>query len=559
MTWRYRFIFCLLIFSFLGVVARLFYWQVVKAQELSLLAESQYSGIKKISPKRGEIKTSDQFSLASNKISYLVFANPKEVKDKIRLTSILFPMLNVDSASISSQLSLDRVWVPLKANVESEIKNSIDALGILGVGFEEQYTRFYPEASMSAHILGIVGKDDAGNPKGYFGIEGYYDRLLRGKEGYGVEIHDALGRPILSRTSDTLSSLDGSNLILGIDRSIQFMVEKKLKDGVELYGAKGGMVGVVNPKNGEILAMSSLPSFDPFNYQDYDENLYKNPFITNTYEPGSTFKPLVMAAALESGIVTPYSKCPICAGPISIGGYEIHTWNNEYFKDINMIDVIRHSDNTGMVYVAQKLGLDRMLSYLKKFGIGELTGVDSQGEALARLRPRNSWYPVDLATTGFGQGISVTPIELLTAFSAIANNGKIMWPHLVSSVQSSDGEGVQVVPKVQGAPISEKTAKVMTEILVNAVEKGEANWARLKGYRIAGKTGTASIPVKGHYDSSQTIASFIGFAPANDPKFVMLVVLDRPTTSIYGAETAAPIFFDIARDILSYYNIPPSE
>src|SRR5581483_9552933 len=265
-------------------------------------------------------------------------------------------------------------------------------------------------------------------------------------------------------------------------------------------------------------------------------------------EPGSTFKSLIMAAALDAGVVKPDTKCPICEGPVSIGGYDIRTWDNNYFKDTNMVDVIQHSDNTGMVYVAEKLGLDRVLSYFNSFGIGKATGIDLQGEVSSYVKPRENWYPIDLATAGFGQGISVTPIELLDSFAAIANGGKRMEPHIVTQIQTPEGDTVAVMPKVLDSPISEKTSKVMTEILVNAVEKGEAKWTKLPGYRVAGKTGTAQIPIAGHYDPNKTIASFIGFAPADNPKFAMVVIIDRPTTSIYGAETAAPIFFDIAKD-----------
>jgi stage V sporulation protein D (sporulation-specific penicillin-binding protein) len=205
------------------------------------------------------------------------------------------------------------------------------------------------------------------------------------------------------------------------------------------------------------------------------------------------------------------------------------------------------------------LGLDRMYKYIDKFGFGKLTGIDLQGEVAPDIKPKDSWYAVDLATTGFGQGISITPIELLTAFSAIANDGEMMEPHVVAAVRDEDGKITKIKPKSLGKPIDSSTAKVMTEVLVNAVNKGEAQWARLKGYRIAGKTGTASIPVEGKYDPNKTIPSFIGFAPANDPKFVMLVVLDRPTTAIYGSETAAPIFFNIARDLMLHYGIAPDE
>ena len=212
-----------------------------------------------------------------------------------------------------------------------------------------------------------------------------------------------------------------------------------------------------------------------------------------------------------------------------------------------------------MVFVGEKLGQDRMIDYLHKFGVGDTTGIDLQGEESPEIHPKDQWYPIDLATATFGQGITVTPIELLDAIAAIANNGKRMQPQVVGAVQTSDGQTILIPPKEINQPISATTAQVMTQIMVNAVNNGEAKFARLKGYDIAGKTGTAQIPVAGHYDPTKTIASFVGFAPANDPKFVMLVVLNQPSASIYGAETAAPIFFSVAKDILLYYGIPPSE
>jgi len=559
MSWRFRFIFVSILFLFFIVVLRLFYWQVIRAQELSIMGQLQYGKIIMTTPKRGEIKTSDNFPVATNKVTYRVFANPKEIRD-IKETSLkLSQALDIKEASVSANLNLNLFWVSIAENINPEKREEIEKLKLPGVGFEQQFTRFYPEGSMAAQLIGFVGRDDLAKSKGYFGVEGYYDMLLKGREGKAIQVHDAFGRPILAKLSSISNQIDGSDLMLTIDRSAQFLVERILKDGIEKYGAESGMVGVINPKTGEILAMASFPNFDPMNYEIYSEALYKNPFISDTYEPGSTFKPLVMSAALNSKLVTPKTKCPICAGPVSIGGYDIHTWNDKYNKDINMVDVIIHSDNTGMVYVAQKLKVDGMIEYLKKYGIGDLTGIDLQGEVSPGLKPKNLWYPVDLATTGFGQGISITPIELLSAISAIANKGKRMQPHVVSAIQNSDGSNIKIVPKSLGSPISEETAKVMTEIMVNAVDKGEASWARLKGYRIAGKTGTASIPIAGHYDPTQTIASFVGFAPANDPKFAMIVIFHKPQSSIYGAETAAPVFFKIAKDLLIYYQIPPNE
>lgn len=558
--WRYRFIFLTFVVIFLLIDVRLYYWQVVRADELSTLGQSQYNTEMKILPRRGEIKSSDGFAMAANKISYLTFANPKVVKDKEVQASILSPILKLDTATISALLSRDSFWSPLKSNIDDNLKNEIESLHIAGVGFEEQPTRFYPEASMAAKLLGFVGKDNNGEPKGYFGLEGYYDRQLRGKTGIVMNLHDAWGNPIVSsKLNINTGKVDGRNLILHTDRVVQFILEDELKKGIIKYGADSGMAGIIDPKTGGILAMGAFPGYDPRQYQDYSDDLYKNPFITDTYEPGSTFKPIIMSSAIDAGIVKSDTICTICGAPVDIGEYTIRTWNDKYSPNSTMTEVIQHSDNTGMVFVGRKLGLDRMIKYLKLFGIDSLTKIDLQGEAAPELRPRDSWYPIDLATATFGQGITVTPIGLLTAFSALANGGEIMEPHVVDKIETPDGDTIQIQPKELYRPITSKTAKIMTEMLVNAVDNGEAKWAKPKGYRIAGKTGTAQIAIAGHYDPHQTIASFIGYAPAEDPKFVMLVILNKPSSSIYGSETAAPIFFNIAKKLLTYYNIPPSE
>ena len=557
MTWRYRLtlIFFLLVFGL--IISRLFYWQIVRAQELSALGQAQYDQQVTMPAQRGEIKTSDDFAIAADKLAYLVYVNPKVVKDKDKEADDLGKLLDIKSATISALLSKDKFWVPIKSRVDNGVKEKIEKENLSGVGFQEQTVRFYPEASMAASLLGFVGKDENGADKGYFGLEGYYDRQLRGKDGLALVVHDASGRPILAKMNDSTVKVDGRDLILHIDRRIQFTLDQELKAGIDKYGAQSGMAVVVNPKTGGVLAMSSFPSFDPRSYQDYKESLYKNPIISFAYEPGSTFKPLVMASAIDAGVVKPDTPCDICAGPVKIGEYDIKTWNNQYMPNITMTNVIVHSDNTGMVFTGRKLGFDRMLDYLDKFGIGDSTGIDLQGEVYPSLRPKNEWYPIDQATATFGQGITVTPIDLITAFTAVANGGRRMEPHIVAQVQTADGKTIAIPPKKLDQPITPQTAKVVTEMMVRAVNDGEAKWTRLKGYRIAGKTGTAQIPVAGHYDPNKTIASFVGFAPADNPKFLMLVVLNRPSTSIYGAETAAPIFFDVAKQILNYYGIQP--
>ena len=538
---------------------RLFYWQVVRAQELSAIGQAQYDEQVISQAQRGEIKTSDGFTIAANRLSYLVYTNPKVIPDKQYEADALGKLLHIKSATISALLSENKFWVPIKSGVDNTVKKQIAAKNLPGVGFEEQTERYYPEASMAAQLLGFVGKDENGNNKGYFGLEGYYNRLLSGKNGYAIVVHDAAGRPILAKLNNSTTKVDGSTLILHIDRRIQFILDNELKRGIVKYGAKSGMAAVMDPKTGAILAMSSYPNFDPAKYQNYPESLYGNPFITSTYEPGSTFKPVVMSSAINAGLIKPNTQCTICSGPVKIGKYAIHTWNNQYFPNTTMTDVLIHSDNTCMVFVAQKLGVNRMVSYLHKFGIGEMTGIDLQGEEAPALHPKDQWYPIDLATSGFGQGISVTPIELLDAIAAIANNGKRMQPQVVAAVQTPDGQTIPILPKEIDQPISPVTAQVMTQMMVATANKGEAQFYRLKGYEIAGKTGTASIPVAGHYNPTKTIASFIGFGPANDPKFAMLVILNEPSASIWGATTAAPIFYAVAKDIFTYYGIPPTQ
>lgn len=568
MKWRYIVTFLFFIFAFFSVIGKLCYWQIAKADELSALGTSQYAKSLEILPARGDIRTSDNFPLATERVSYIIYANPKLVKDPQDLANKLSPLLTIDAATISAKLVQDKYWVSLKTNAAEKDKQELLKAGLINkdcsvgkdvaVGCEDTAARFYPEASTAAQLLGFVGKDSLGNDKGYSGLEGYYERQLQGRPGKATIIQDAHGNPIVARMNDlSTGAEDGRTLVLHVDRSIQFIAEQKLAEGIQKYGAESGMVAVMDPKTGGILAMTSFPSYDPRDYQNYNESLYINPFITSTYEPGSTFKPLVMAAALNEHLVKPETTCPICNQPVSVGGYLIHTWNDQYFNNINMNDIIVHSDNTGMVYVAQQLGLDRMLSYIDRWGIGQLTNIDLQGEFAPEVKPKSEWYDTTLATAGFGQGITVTPMELLDAFASLANDGKRMEPHVVSQVVKSDGSTVSIPPKEIDEPFTPETTKVMTEILVNTVNHGEAKYLRLPGYRVAGKTGTASIAKDGHYDPNKTIASFIGFAPADDPKFVMLVILNKPSSSIYGAETAAPIWFNIAKDMLTYYGIAP--
>lgn len=557
------------------IVIRLFYWQVIAAEELSAIGESQLRTTIEIPQMRGEIMTSDGFPLAANKKTYLVYAYTPQLDRKIdevadALAPILAPSF-VEEASASAaamplapeslvkqklfaQLSREDVlWIPLVRNAQNWQKQAIEELGIEGIGMESSFGREYPEASMAASLLGFVGSDFAGNPKGYFGIEGFYDLELKGRPGLIRHEKDASGKPILIGQFDELEAKDGRSLVLHLDRVVQRLVEEQLKEGLKKYQAKSGEVVILEPKTGAVVATAALPSYDPAKFHRYQQEQFKNPVVSETYEPGSSFKVLVMSAALDTNTVTAETRCTICNGPVKIGGYTIRTWNNEYHPETTMREVIQNSDNVGMVFTGSKLGSDKLYDYLVRFGIGEKTGIDLEDESTAQLREKKDWKEIDLATASFGQGIAVTGIQMVRAVAAIANRGVMFVPQVVQRVEGD--KTIEIQPRLARRVISEDTAHKMKEMMVNAVENGEAKWARPEGYKIAGKTGTSQIPVAGHYDEEKTIASFVGFAPADDPKFVMLVKLREPGTSPWGSETAAPLWFSIAEDLFFYYGI----
>jgi len=561
-TARLRLLFVLIVFASLAIVYRLFYWQVIASPGLTAAAENQHWVSFPLPSQRGEILASDGFPLVTNRQAHLLYASiPDLNKSSAEITDAISPILGLDkssteAASIKERLSRqDLVWVSLARRLSPSTRQQLEELGIAGLGFENENLRGYPEGSMAAHLVGFVGEGEEG-PKGFFGLEGFYDLELRGQPGSMKREKDIQGSPILIGQAIENKAKQGRTLQTTINRSVQYLVEKKLEDGLRRYGATSGSIIVLDPKSGAILSAASRPAYDPLLYWQTDPILLSDPVISASFEPGSIFKVLIMAAALDAGVVKPDSRCPICNGPKQSGEYTIETWNDQYYPDSTMTEIIQHSDNVGMVYVAEQLGLEKLYDYLQQFGIGSATRVDLEGENVPQLRPKKDWSVVDLDTSSFGQGIAVTPLQMAKSVAAIANQGRMMRPYLVKQVISGEGS-LDIKPKEEGQVIRPVTAKQITEMMVNAVEKGEAKWAKPKGYRIAGKTGTAQIPIAGHYDQEKTIASFIGFAPADDPAFLMLVTLREPSTSPWGSETAAPLWFEIAKEIFGLFSILP--
>ncbi len=554
---------------FFGLISRLFYWQIVKSSELSQQAKSQYSSSKVTQAPRGNILASDGSFWVVRTDAWLVYVNTNIMKQTPELIANKLAPFFVDDTNdheklftevgrLQALLGKKSSWVPLKQKVGNSIKNNIEALKIPGIGFENQQSQYYPEASSSAQLLGFVGKDDNGNDIGYFGLEGYYNLSLSGKSGFEGRDKDAKGAPILLDGKKQISAISGVDLQTSIDKRIQFLIEGKLKEGIERYGAKGGSITIMDPNTGEIMAMASLPSYDQQKYNEYSDEVFRNPVISNSFEPGSIFKVIVMAAGLDKGVIRPDTSCDICGQSLKIDKFEIKTWNNKYTQNLSMTDVIVNSDNVGMSFIGQKLGADIMYDYLNKFGIGKKTGIDLQGESNPRLREKGTWNIVDLATASFGQGVAVTGIQMVKAVASIANGGYLVTPHVVKSIRG-DGWEENVQLESSEKIISTQAANETTQMMIDAVERGEAKWAAIPGYKVAGKTGTAQIPVAGHYDPTNTNHSFIAFAPADKPKFIMLVTLQSPQSSPWAAETAAPLWFNVAGELFPYLGIMPSQ
>ena len=550
---KIKLVFLFFILFYLAIIIRLFMLQVINSPE----NKSPYLKTNKLTPIRGRIYDKFNHPLVLNQNSYLLYLEPKKIIDKDKLINSLGNSLEVTEASISAKIDMSKYWLSIQSGLTQEQKDKIQKLNLKGIGFDYQTKRFYPEASLSAHLLGFLGKNDQGEDVGYLGLEGFYNRDLQGLPGFVETERDIIGRPILIGVQQRVESENGRDLVLTIDKTVQEISKKKLLEGLDLYKAKKGCIITADPKTMAILSLVCLPDYDLEKYYLFSEDFYKNSAISDLFEPGSIFKPLIMAAALEEKKIKPndiYNE----TGQVTVGEYNIKTWNDKYEGKISMTRILEKSSNVGMVYVGEKLGNKKIYDYLGKYGFGQNTGVDIEGEASGYLKPLTNWYQIDYSTVTFGQGIAITPIQMIRAFASIINGGYLMRPYLVQKIVSGN-KVTEIKPKIERKVISPLTSEIIKKMLVSTVENAEAKWDRPKGYVIGGKTGTAQVPIKGHYDPTKTIASFIGFAPANDPKFLTLVVLYEPQTSPWGSETAAPLFFEIAKQLIVYYNISPTQ
>jgi len=556
-------VFLLLFFAL--IVVKLFRLQVLDGTQARALAEQQHSMFVRLLPSRGEIRISDKFStdgypVATNIKHFLVYAVPQDIKNPQLVATSLGSVLQLDEKDILQKIvQPGKKYVPIKKNLTEDEQARITALKLPGVFFDSEDARFYPEQTLLSQVLGFVGyKDGADGKTGLYGLERFYENDLAGKPGYINEEKGVNGAWIFGGKRDIVPAQDGTNLLLTIDKSIEFKAETVLADTVTKHGADSGTVIVVNPKTGAILAMANYPDFNPNQFnQVTDPKVFTNEAATGNYEPGSTFKAITMASAINEGKITPDTTYTD-EGFVKVDKYTIKNAEGGARGHQTMTQALDLSLNTGAIFAENSIGNQTFYKYVKEFGFGKKTGLELP-EGLGNLDNLKGNIPTNYFTASFGQGITVTPIQLVQAYTALANGGNMMKPYLIQSKITEDGKTENEKPSVAGMPITEKSANIISAMLVDVVENGFGKKAAVPGYYLAGKTGTAQVVGKdGKYDPTNNIGSFIGYGPVENPQFLMLVRVNHPRDVQFAESTAAPAWGEIAKFILSYYNIPPT-
>lgn len=541
-----------------SLVVRLAYVQLSQGEELTAKVEDSLRRNIPFTAKRGEIMDREGVPLVSNITTPTVYAVPVQVKEKQKTAQQLAPLLGMTEEKLMTLLSKKEMSVKLQPGgrkITMDLAASIRDLQLPGIVVAEDSKRYYPYGDLAAHILGFTGIDN----QGITGVESIYDNLLKGIAGNISYLSDAGGRLMPGSSEKYSAPQDGLNLELTIDKQIQSIMERELDQAMVKYQAQGAWAIAMNPKNGEILAMASRPGYEPASYKEYDAQIYnRNLPIWMTYEPGSTFKIITLVAALQEGKVDLQNDHFYDPGFIEVAGAKLRCWKKGGHGSQTFLQVVENSCNPGFVALGQRLGKESLFKYIRDFGFGSKTGIDLNGEANGILFKLNQVGPVELSTTAFGQGVSVTPIQQIAAVSAAINGGNLYKPHVTKAwVNPVTGETVsEVKPELVRQVISEETSKKVRAALESVVAKGTGRPAFIDGYRVGGKTGTAQKVVNGRYSPTEHIVSFIGFAPADDPQIVVYTAVDNPKGIQFGGVVAAPIVQNILEDSLHYMKIP---
>jgi len=557
---RVNFIFLIICLLAATLIGRLFFLQIIKGEFYAALAKGQRIHFQEIKGERGKIffedKNGDIYPVAINKNFTYLYVSPKAIKNKEEAIDFLEKITNLDRSFLENKLKADSLFEMIKDDLTQAEIEEIKKKNFKGIYLGTRKGRFYPHGEFASKVLGFVDVD--GN--GRYGIEGYYDKVLKGKKGFLEEEKGLGGKVIFFDLGHLIPARPGADLVSTIDYNLQFKAEKILEEAKETLDIKSGLVIILNPQNGEIKALANLPNYNPNKYYQAPMDLFQNDAIQKVFEPGSVFKPFTMAMGLDLGKITPETTY-IDEGIRKFKGGVIYNYGHRRYGKQTMTNVLEKSINTGAVFVEEQVGAQNFIDYVQRFGFEAPTGIDLPGEVFSDNKNLKSSREINLATASFGQGIELTPIQLMQAYSALINGGKAWKPHIIKKI-ISDNRVKEVKPELQMTGVIKKeTSEEVVKMLVSAVENGYARRAKIDGYYIGGKTGTAQVPwtslgVKKSGYSNETIQSFMGFFPAYDPKFLVLIKLDNPKTRT-AEYSAVPLFRELAEYIIDYYQIPP--
>ncbi|MDO8674048.1 MAG: penicillin-binding protein 2 [Dehalococcoidia bacterium] len=560
--WRLVVVILVLAGSAVGLILRVGYLQTAEYASFARLAAAEHWGQQEITPQRGTIRDRNGYVLAATVTVFDVFVDPgvPQDPDKGAMTaSLIAPVVKLPIDQVKAAL-LAKGERPalLVGDVSYEAGSKIEEMQLAGIRLKKVTKRVYPEGNLAAPLVGFVGQDQ----RGLTGLEADFNRELMGKVGMLTYERDTVGEEIPLGYREETPSQDGADIVLTIDRFVQRLVETELDKAMKKHNSSGATVIVMEVKTGAILAMANRPSFDltKLNLADNAKvNLFRIASITDMYEPGSIFKVFTVASALQEKLIQPGTTFN-CTGVVTKNGWPIRNYNGSAHGVETMTDILKNSCNIGTVWVSDLLGADRFYKYIKNFGFGQRTYVELEGEASGLLRTNQSqgWTAIDLAANAFGQGISVTPLQLVTAFAALGNGGRLMRPYVVRQVAANTGTR-DFQPVMVRQVISEETSRTLTKMMNVSGEAGTGNLAAIPGYRIAGKSGTAQISLKGGYTGDTTVAGFAGFAPMEDPRVVILVRVDEPKDIPWGSSVAAPLFKSVMEQTLLYLRVPPTD
>ncbi|MBI4355262.1 MAG: penicillin-binding protein [Candidatus Omnitrophica bacterium] len=539
--------------AFLVIGLQLVSLQILRASRLQAMARSQHQVTIAIPPMRGALLDTHRQPLVQSLLVDSVYADPRHVDDARTIAHRLAAVLDVDAGALLAKLSQPRGFVWLARHITPDQAQRIRRMPWRGVWLTSEPKRFYPAGDLGSHLFGFTDIDQVGLE----GLELFYDAILRGEAGWRKTLRDGRGRELWGWWLDRRPAKSGGSLVLSIDRVLQYLAERELDRAYRTSRAKGGTIIILDPQTGAIRALANRPTFDPHHPQRASLDRHRNRAITDVNEPGSVFKMIAASALVEEGLIQPSERIFCENGEMTVAGghviHDVHPYGSLTFQE-----VIQYSSNIGTIKAAQRLGVERLHRYVRAFGFGEVSGVDLPGEVRGLVRPLGRWTKTSMNAVPIGHEVGVTALQTACAMATIANGGRWVKPHLLETVLDPQGRVVEQITLVSRRVVSEATARTVRAMLARVVELGTGRSAKMKSYTAAGKTGTAQkLEPDGRYSHSKFVATFAGFVPAEQPKLVIVVILDEPRGAYYGGVVAAPVFKAVAQEAMQYLEVPP--